>query len=54
MWVHHPEQSIDIMLCILFILNHYLHAIDEVSELILVYDTITISINLLEEQVEFI
>ena len=53
-WVHHSKQSIDIMLCILFILHHYLHAIDEVSKLILVYDAIAISIDLLEEQIEFI
>jgi hypothetical protein len=53
-WVHHSKQSIDIMLSILFILNDYLHAIDEVSKLVLVYDAVAVSINLLEEQVEFI
>jgi len=53
-WVYHSKQSIDIMLCILFILNDYLHAIDEVSKLVLVYDAVAVSIDLLEEQVEFI
>ena len=53
-WVYHSKQSIDIMLSILFILDDYLHAKDEVSELVLVYDAVAVSIDLLEEQVEFI
>tara|TARA_B110001450_G_C17547932_1_gene451372 strand:+ start:544 stop:759 length:216 start_codon:yes stop_codon:yes gene_type:complete len=53
-WVYHSQQSIDIMLSILFILDDYLHAKDEVSELVLVYDAVAVSIDLLEEQVEFI
>ena len=52
--VYHSKQSIDIVLSVLFILNDYLHAEDEVSKLVLVYDAVAVGVDLLEEQVEFI